>query len=267
MREKNIKRSLNLDRSRLKKDSPDIGDVWKELQNINKREEKAFDQKVEKVKTRLKKLKIKTPSKTIVTSAKKTPKNPKKSTVKIKKQFQKKQVRLTVGLSAVIIGLLVVKSIGHDDKTDQLGAKIDIKTQQSSGDIATDISNVETTEFSLLWPNGKSEKDFKIVRVSPAGNEPVYTYIDSLNNQDIKISQQEVPDSFKTERDIKLKELADSFQATNVIQIDDNKIYHGFSEKVKTQSLIFIKKDLLIFIASPQQNSDEVWAGYITGLK
>jgi len=265
------KTSIKLDsllrEGRLKTVDPDIGDVWQELHKINKQEEKAFNQKIEKVKTKLKKLKIKIPSQAQAKSTKKLSKTPKKSTLKIKPQLRKKPVRIALGLSVAIVALTIVKSATSNNKTDQLGAKTSTAPQLSSGNIDADIPEVDSTEFPLVWPGGKSEKDFKIVRVSPFGNDTVYAYIDSLNGQDIKISQQKLPERFNTDRDVKLKELADSFQATNVIQIDDQKVYHGYSENINTQSLIFIKKDLLIFIASPQQTADEIWAGYIAGLE
>lgn len=260
-----IKLDSLLREGRLRTVNPDIGDVWEELHKINKQEEKAFNQKVDKVKARLLKIKNKVPYKS-KTKAKKQSKTPRKNT-KIQSFFRKKSARFGLALSLIILSTVVVKSIFNKDTSDQLGVNTNAIPQASSGNIDADIPQVESTDFPLVWPNGKSEKDYKVVRVSPFGNDTVYAYIDSLNGQDIKVSQQKLPDSFKTEQDIKLKELADSFQATNVIQIDEQKIYHGFSEKISTQSLIFIKNGLLIFIASPQQNSDETWVGYITGLK
>ena len=265
--EPRIKLDSLLREGRLKTVDPDIGDVWEELHKINKQEEKAFNQKIEKVKTKFKKLKIKTSSVSKTKTAKKPSKTPKKSTIRLKTHLHKKRVRIALGFSVLLLGFIIVRSVVSRDKTDQLGAKTGTNSQMSSGDIDADIPEVDSTEFPLMWPSGKSEKDFKLVRVSPFGNDTVYTYIDSLNNQDIKISQQKLPERFKTDRDVKLKELADSFQATNVIQIDEQKVYLGYSESINTQSLIFIKKDLLIFIASPQQTSDEIWAGYITALQ
>lgn len=258
-----IKLDSLLREGRLKTVDPDIGDIWEELHKINKMEETAFNKKVDKIKSKLTKLKIKVPTKS---KSKKQTKTPKKSTSKLQSIFRKKPARFGLALALIIVGTVFIKSVFNKDSTGQLGAKTDTITQPSSGNIDADIPQVDSTDFPLVWPNGKSEKDFKVVRVSPFGNDTVYAYIDSLNGQDIKVSQQKLPDSFKKEQDVKLKELADSFQATNVIQIDEQKIYHGFSEKIKTQSLIFIKNGLLIFISSPQQNSDEIWAGYITSL-
>jgi len=105
------------------------------------------------------------------------------------------------------------------------------------------------------------------VRVSPEGNDPVYTFIDMVETSKVSISQQEVPKSFEYNKSVELERVAKEFQAIDVIQIDSMKVFHGVSDKNKQQSLIFIKGDLLVFIKSPQKLSDEAWAGYILNLK
>jgi hypothetical protein len=75
------------------------------------------------------------------------------------------------------------------------------------------------------------------------------------------VTQQEVPKKFDLEK------TATEFQATDIIQIDDNKIYHGYSEKGGIQSLIFIKNDKLITIRSPEKFTDDQWAGYVISLQ
>jgi hypothetical protein len=125
----------------------------------------------------------------------------------------------------------------------------------------------EKPDFDILIPAGIKLANLDIVRISPAGNEPVYTYVDDFGGDEISISQQQIPKSFKDDNNTELERLAKSFQATSVIQIDDNKVFHGQSDKTKQQSLIFIKDELLVFIKSPQKLSDEAWAGYIMGLQ
>lgn len=121
----------------------------------------------------------------------------------------------------------------------------------------------EKPSFSILFPTGSSETDFEVKRTNPEGSASTYTYIDSLADSDTKfqITQQEVPDNFNLEK------TATDFQATNIIQIDDDRVYHGFSEKTKVQSLIFVKKDRLVLISSPQKFTDDQWAGYIISLQ
>ena len=122
---------------------------------------------------------------------------------------------------------------------------------------------VEKLVFSLLFRTGMAEADFDVKRTNPEGSAPAYTYIDSFTENDPKfqVSQQKVPDNFNLEK------TANDFQATDIIQIDGDKVYHGFSDKVKIQSLIFVKKDRLLLISSPQKFTDDQWAAYIISLK
>lgn len=121
----------------------------------------------------------------------------------------------------------------------------------------------EKPEFKLLYPIGAKESDYDVVRISPDNTAASYTYLDRFTDdgQIFRVTQQEVPDSFD------LAKTSKDFQATNVIQIDDNIIYHGYSEKGGIQSLIFIKDKKLISIRSPQKFDDDTWASYIISLK
>jgi len=121
----------------------------------------------------------------------------------------------------------------------------------------------EKPVFSMLYPAGKSASDFDVVRLSPDNNEPAYTFIDELENGNVRIqlTQQVVPANFN------LQQTATEFQATNVITVDDVTVYHGVSESQGVQSLLFIKDDKLISIRSPRKIADDIWASYIAILK
>jgi hypothetical protein len=151
------------------------------------------------------------------------------------------------------------------DETDALGVSVSsekVENSQTGPDIVT------TTEFELLFSSGKSQESFEIALVSPPQNEPVYAYVDTIDGIELRISQQRVPEAFAGDQATKLEEVAKDFQATDIIQIDDMKVYHGFTERFGgTQSLVFIKKDVMVFISSAQKQSDDVWAGYVLGLE
>ena len=121
--------------------------------------------------------------------------------------------------------------------------------------------------FSMLLPKGKSEDEFKFAKISPDENAPTYAFNDLIDGKQVTISEQEVPKQFDYNRAVELERVAKDFQATNVIQIDENKVYHGYSEKLNVQSLILIKKDRLIFIKSPEKLPDDVWTDYILNLQ
>ncbi len=165
-----------------------------------------------------------------------------------------------VFLSPVLL-IAIIKGLSAGDSKPQL-----LGDQSGSSDFSSGkLEVVDTTEFELLKPNNPDTK-LNVVKISPAGNDPTYAYIDTVSGTEVRVSQQKMPESFVGDVDAKLEELAKSFQATNIIQIDEQKVFHGYSEKGKTQSLIFIKKDILIFIASPIQLSDDQWVGYVRGL-
>ena len=126
----------------------------------------------------------------------------------------------------------------------------------------------EKPKFKILYPLG-SEKEIvgDVVRSTPDNVAPGYRYFDDIGGVVVSITQQQLPESFKPDTATKLASMAKDFQATNVIKIDNNIIYHGLSEKTKQQSLIFTKDNLLIFIISETKISDDAWVGYILGLK
>lgn len=125
----------------------------------------------------------------------------------------------------------------------------------------------ETPEFDILMPGNKPYERFNIVRVSPGSDNPAYTYIDSIDSVDVKVSQQKLPKQFEYNPELELERVAKDFQATDIIQIDESKVYHGLDDATKTQTVIFIKDGLLVFIISPEKLSDDTWAGYILGLQ
>jgi len=161
-----------------------------------------------------------------------------------------------VGVLAVILVIFVGFTTFKSSNTATLGdSTIDTA-------ISKDLP-VEKPVFSMLFPGGKSETDFDVKRTNPEGSAPSYTYLDTLAESDIKfqVTQQKIPDNFSLEK------TASDFQATDIIQIDDNQIYHGLSDKTKVQSLILVKKERLVLISSPQKFTDDQWAGYILSLQ
>lgn len=145
---------------------------------------------------------------------------------------------------------------GNKDNNGTLGAQV------SSGELPE-----EKPSFSILYPPGKSAEDTKTARVSPNGSAPAYAYTDTLENISLKITQQELPERLQKDADVELEKIAKDFQATSVIQVDENKIYHGYNEKTHVQSLIFIKNKRLVFIAASEKLSDDSWAAYFLSLQ
>jgi hypothetical protein len=169
---------------------------------------------------------------------------------------------LVFGLVFVLVGYFLVSRASNADTevTDTLGAS-------NEGSVAQDGRIDTLPEFNLLYPGNKDASSLvNVTRKSPDGTV-IHTYKDTLESIEIEVTQQALPESFKSSIDTELEKLAKSFQATSIIQIDDSKIYHGLNDKTGVQSLILVKNDLLIFINSSKKLSDDVWAGYVLGLR
>ncbi len=59
----------------------------------------------------------------------------------------------------------------------------------------------------------------------------IVTFADKLEDIEIEVTQQKLPDNFKSAPAAELQKIATNFQATNVIQIDDAVVYHGIMKK------------------------------------
>lgn len=122
-------------------------------------------------------------------------------------------------------------------------------------------------EFTTLIPAGKTINDLGgWTRVSPSSADPVFAYIDKISNIPINLSQQPLPDNFKTDTEDQIASLASDFKATEKITVGSTIVYIGTSAK-GPQSAIFSKNDLLILIKSSVQISNDSWANYINSLQ
>lgn len=161
-------------------------------------------------------------------------------------------------LAVILLGVgLMVFSSSSNENTATLGESISEGLQ-----ISDDTLPREKPQFTILYPKGTSEENYDVVRISPAESDPSYTYLDRFTEDGaiFRVTQQEIPSNFN------LEEAAVGFQATDVIQVDNNKIFHGFSEQGGIQSLLFIKEDKLVLIRSPQKFNDDLWANYYLSL-
>ena len=102
-------------------------------------------------------------------------------------------------------------------------------------------------------------------RVSPNGSDPIFSYNDTVEDVAISVSQQPLPDSFKGNVSAQVKQLAESYSATTVIEAGGTDVYIGRSAR-GPQSLIFAKNDTLLLIKSQNTISQAEWIKYINNL-
>lgn len=121
--------------------------------------------------------------------------------------------------------------------------------------------------YQTTLPKGKSIDDLGgWKRVSPAKEAPVFAYMDKIDDVTISVSQQPLPESFKSNTDTQVAELAKKFSATNKIEAAGITAYLGTSSK-GPQSVIFTHDNLLILMKSTSRVDDTSWAKYIETLK
>jgi hypothetical protein len=183
-------------------------------------------------------------------------------------KYVKKQKFTTKAVATALLLAIVVGAYYTQKPTHKIN-KPDITKVAGATDTtpSTDKLVKEKPSFNILYPEGHKNEGVDTVKVSPAGNDPVYAFSDTVEGAQVTVSQQQVPKSFDYNQAVELERVAKDFQAINVIQIDANKVYHGLNEKTKVQSLIFIKNNLLVFIRSSNKLTDDQWTGYILSLK
>ncbi len=120
-----------------------------------------------------------------------------------------------------------------------------------------------TFEYSLPTGAGHEVRSEDVRYVS---NRQVVNFKDSIGGVPITISQQPLPDKFKKNTADEVKKLAEGFSATKVLSTANPTAYLGTSAK-GPQTVIFAKKDLLVFIQSTKEIDDHDWAEYITNLQ
>ena len=144
-----------------------------------------------------------------------------------------------------------------------------IKTTKPTQQTTFTIENLEsgTPKYSTVLPTGKNISSLGgWKRVSPSTADPVYAYADKIDNVPISVSEQPLPDSFKTDTANQVEQLAENFNATKKITVDDTIIYLGSSTD-GPQSVIVNKGDLLILIKSELKIENTSWANYVSSLQ
>ena len=160
-----------------------------------------------------------------------------------------KKITVLVGVTLVAIALIVFVVIGS----------------QPAANESAQTSLVEDTGFQTILPAGRSISSLGgWERISPLNTAPVYAFADTIDDVPVSVSQQPLP--FSGAIDEQVAQLASAYNATNVLQAEDIKVYIGTSAK-GPQSVIFTKKDLLVLIKSQAKIENESWKRYISSLQ
>ncbi|HUC96445.1 MAG TPA: hypothetical protein VMR16_02140 [Candidatus Saccharimonadales bacterium] len=124
-----------------------------------------------------------------------------------------------------------------------------------------------TPNYTTILPQGESINSLGgWTRISPSSASPVYTYVDKIDTIQVNVSEQPLPDSFKANPAQQLAQLAQGENATEKITVAGTIVYIGTSSG-GSQSIFFIKNNLLILIESVSTISVNSWVKYINSLQ
>ena len=230
-------------------DGSDIGDVWAEQKRIR------LNEAIQEDKRRAeKKQKRNAASKEVTVNIS----LPKLRLPKIKPKLpniSKKWLIIAVVVFVLAVGGVVAYRVLVGDEPKVVQGVLD----------ANEVA--QTPDFATVLPEGKDINQLGgWARVSPPDKDPAFAYVDVLDGIQLNVSQQQLPDSFKRDKDAELAKLAEQFSANQNITVGETVVYIGTSSK-GPQSVITSIDGLLILIKSAGPLTNEQWSSYIASLE
>ncbi len=163
------------------------------------------------------------------------------------------------GVAVITLSILGVKVFSTKPAKD---VKIEPTTANS---VLAD--STQKPEFDTITPDNKDAESLGgLAKISPPGNEPVFAFVDTIDNIQIRLTQQKLPTKFISNPDEEVKKLAEGYSAHEIINGTTTKAYLGVDVS-GAQSVIFHKQGLLVFIGSKQKIAKDKWAEYINKLQ
>lgn len=122
-------------------------------------------------------------------------------------------------------------------------------------------------QYKTILPSGKTIEELGgWQRISPNDRSAVFTYIDTIDNVQVNVSEQPLPEEFQEDTAAQIEQLAKGFKADEKVTVGSTEVYIGTSVD-GPQSVIFAKNDLLILIKSVSKIESTSWASYVNSLQ
>lgn len=123
-----------------------------------------------------------------------------------------------------------------------------------------------TPSYATILPANKTIQQLGgWTRISPPNATPVYAYIDKINNTQINVSEQPLPNNLRSDSASQIAQLAQNFSASDKFTVAGTTVYIGTSTN-NQQSVIFSEDSLLILIKSTSEFTNDQWVTYINSL-
>lgn len=169
----------------------------------------------------------------------------------------KKRAAITVSVILITVGALSVYKV-FDKPT--------VKVQDVQGASNTNDGKIEgMPSFDVLLPAQKDANSLGAqTRKTPTG-VVVFSYKDDVDGTAIQLTQQELPENFK-KNPAELQNFAkDKYFTQKTIQIDTTQVFAGLNQN-GTQTAVFAKDGLLVFIKADKELTEVQWVQYVTNL-
>jgi hypothetical protein len=172
----------------------------------------------------------------------------KKRTKKLPSKLRKKPKVLAVGGFALAVMIVVVIGIARNGSPQTASTAPDsfkpLVPKDSQG-----VAGVSDTKLS-----------------SEDGVGELFTFPDTFLDKPVTVSQQKLPDEFKTEADPAQK-VAAQLGKTEQVSTAFGPVYFTTDKKSPMQTIIFVYRDSLAFITSATHRDGDTWKIYIESLR
>jgi hypothetical protein len=120
--------------------------------------------------------------------------------------------------------------------------------------------------FKPLVPADKAKQTGQSLGYNYDAEKQLLGFTDKYEGASLTISQQPLPDAFKTDSN-SLNKAAQSINAKEVVDTGKGIVYISTNKNGVEQIIVFNTKDLLVFVRSDKKLSKDQWGTYVDQLK
>jgi len=175
--------------------------------------------------------------------------------VRTKQQVSKKRLIFSGVIIGIVIFSLVIWGIHGQKVNFGLG-----KTLSTAADIGQGQSIVKPN-FTPALPSDNPK-----VVTTQNNQHAIIVYTDTYNKVQLTVSQQALPDNFKTDPTAIVRVAKEQLKATNSVTTDKGELYY-LTNNTGQQWAVVQYQDLLIFLQTNSKLDDSGWAGYMQQLQ
>lgn len=162
-------------------------------------------------------------------------------------------------VSGALVGVIVVFGgfrliVGRNQTPDSAKPETAQEQAEAAFNPLIPLANLKDAAGEQTKPEFKYDSEKKVL-----------AYVTKYNTASLTISQQVVPDKFKTDP-AQLFSLAQSMSATKTLETQKGAAYVATDEKTNAQTAVFVTDEVLVFLKTDKKLDDDEWKFYINQL-